>query len=159
MIESNAAVVVHPCPSPEPLTLAIKPTETSKTEMNHCVRLWGPRTTCCYHVYLSRAQLDLLHRLTFADQQAERNIKEQEDDENEDLLNVGEYSDSEALESTAQDQEEEAAEKPWETLTGAKAKAKVKLFQDRHWVVTEIFYANLAAATERLKATRAQERG
>lgn len=100
--------------------------------------------------------------------QAERGVKDrggkEGDDENGGL--IGEHRASEASEITGEQQdrkeeeeEEEEAEKPWETLTGAKAKAKVKLFQERHWVVTEIFYANLAAATERLEATRTQGRG
>lgn len=80
------------------------------------------------------------------------------DDENEGIVELG---DSEASESTRDEQNEEemVAEKPWETLKGAKAKAKVKLFQGRQWAATEIFYANLAAATERLETTRAQEKG
>ena len=119
--------------------------------------------------YRVRALLDLLYRLAFLDLQARRTGEElkrgEKDDDNEDL--TGENRCSEASESTTEklnigeeeEEEEEEAENPWETLTGAKAKAKVKLFQERHWAVTEIFYANLAAATERLEATRTQEKG
>lgn len=112
------------------------------------------------------------HPIPFLDWQTRRTIKGQEreagDDTNEHLL--GEYRGSEASESTVdhenedgyeeeEEEVEEEPEKPWETLTGARAKAKVKLFQERHWAVTEIFYDNLAAATARLEATRTAERG
>lgn len=102
--------------------------------------------------------------------QAGRNVEKHEggerDDDNEGPFD--ERGDSEASESAGEQQHgeedgeegEEDTENPWETLTGAKAKAKVKFFQERHWVATEIFYANLAAATERLEAAaRTQERG
>eukprot|EP00752_Nemacystus_decipiens_P007285 g6519.t1 len=102
---------------------------------------------------------------------ARRSVKECEggerDDEHEDVQ-IGESVHSEGSDSARdqlnkeggeEEEEEEEAGNPWETLTGAKAKAKVKLFQERHWAVTEIFYSNLAAATERLESTRTQERG
>ena len=104
--------------------------------------------------------------VTVVDLQARQSVKDEKGErggENKDLVDEG--SDSEASESTIDldgaedDEEEEQAEKPWETLTGAKAKAKVKLIRDRHWAATEIFYANLAAATERLETTKAQEKG
>lgn len=87
-------------------------------------------------------------------------IEEQEGKDGDD---DNEARDSEAVGSTGDpkygEEEEEGEEKPWETLTGAKVKAKFKLFQERHWAATEIFYANLAAATERLAATRTPEKG
>lgn len=123
-------------------------------------------------MYRSRALLDLLYRLTgVVDPQARRSVKEhkgeEKDDENEDPTGEHMEGDSEASQSTRtqlsreeeDDDEEGEAEKPWETLTGAKAKAKVKLFQERHWAVTETFYANLAAATERLEAATTQDKG
>lgn len=125
-------------------------------------------------MYRSRALLDLLYRLTIivVDPQARRSVKEhkgeEKDDENEDPTGEHMEGDSEASQSTRtqlsreeedDDDDEGEAEKPWETLTGAKAKSKVKLFQERHWAVTETFYANLAAATERLEATTTQDKG
>ncbi|CAM9303601.1 unnamed protein product [Ectocarpus fasciculatus] len=76
---------------------------------------------------------------------------------------LGEDEDSEDSQRAREDYENEvvatAAEKPWDILTDAKAKAEVKAFQERHWAVTEKFYANLVTATERLEAKRTQEKG
>lgn len=81
----------------------------------------------------------------------------------EDLELEGAHRCRDALEDAAEqhgeDEEAAAAEKPWETLTGAKARAEMKYFQRCWWAATEMFYAQLASSTERLEAKRTPERG
>ncbi|CAM9933123.1 unnamed protein product, partial [Ectocarpus sp. 8 AP-2014] len=76
---------------------------------------------------------------------------------------LGEDEDSEDSQRAREDDESEvpatAVEKPWDILTDAKAKAEVKIFQERHWAVTEKFYANLVTASERLEEKRTKEKG
>ncbi|CBN77135.1 hypothetical protein Esi_0036_0106 [Ectocarpus siliculosus] len=76
---------------------------------------------------------------------------------------LGEDEDSEDSQRAREDFESEvpatAVEKPWDILTDAKAKAEVKMFQERHWAVTEKFYANLVTASERLEEKRTKEKG
>lgn len=89
------------------------------------------------------------------------NVADSED--GEDGMLLGEDEDCEDSQRAREDDENEvpatAVEKPWDILTDAKAKAEVKVFQERHWAVTEKFYANLVTATERLEAKRTQEKG
>ncbi|CAM9199147.1 unnamed protein product [Ectocarpus sp. 12 AP-2014] len=76
---------------------------------------------------------------------------------------LGEDEDREDSQGAREDDESEvpatAVENPWDILTDAKAKAEVKVFQERHWAVTEKFYANLVTASERLEEKRTKEKG
>lgn len=80
-----------------------------------------------------------------------------------DSMLLGEDQDSEDSQRAREDGENgvaaTAVEKPWDILTDARAKAEVKVFQERHWAATEKFYANLVTATQRLEAKRTQEKG
>ncbi|CAN0177117.1 unnamed protein product [Ectocarpus sp. 12 AP-2014] len=80
-----------------------------------------------------------------------------------DGLLLGEDEDSEDSQRAREDDESEvpatAEESPWDILTDVKAKAEVKVFQERHWAVTEKFYENLVTATERLEEKRTREKG
>lgn len=46
-----------------------------------------------------------------------------------------------------------------EVLTGAKAKAMANQEKERHWAMTEQFYAHLATAAQRLEAKKTTDRG
>ena len=106
------------------------------------------------------------HSSPFLHSQSERNTETGSDNEGEDegeRENGGgesseEDDDRQAL-GRAGEKDKDEKEKLWDTLTGAKANAEMKQFQDRHWAATEIFYSHLATATARLEAKRDHERG